>query len=91
MSIRAAVIGCGNISKFHFSGLEKAGVDIAWVCDLSEDAARPWAEKFGARYTADYHEVIADANVDVVTVTPVSAVHKPICLAAIEAGKAVIC
>ncbi len=91
MKIRSAVIGCGNISRFHFSGLAKARAEVAWVCDLSEEAARPWAEKFGARYTADYHDVLADPDVNVVVVTPVSAVHKPICLAAIKAGKAVIC
>ncbi|MCK5803335.1 MAG: Gfo/Idh/MocA family oxidoreductase [Lentisphaeria bacterium] len=91
MPLRAAVIGCGNISKFHFSGLEKASAEVTWVCDLNEAAARPWAEKFGARYTADYREIIADSTVDMIVVTPVSKVHKPICLAAIEARKAVIC
>jgi predicted dehydrogenase len=85
------VIGCGGISRFHFSGLRKAGACVKWVCDLSEQAARPWAEQFGARYTADYRDIIADATVRVVDVTAVSSAHKAICLAAIEAGKAVIC
>lgn len=87
----AGVIGCGNISKYHFSGLKKAGAKVAWVCDLNESAARPWAEKHGARYTADYREVIADPGVNLLDVTAVSRVHKPVCLAAIAAGKAVIC
>lgn len=91
MPLTAAVIGCGNISRFHFSGLEKAGARIKWVCDLSEAAARPWAEKFEAVYTADYADLIADPEVDLVDVTTISSVHKPICLAAIAAGKAVIC
>ena len=26
--IRAGVVGCGNISRFHFGGLEKAGAGI---------------------------------------------------------------
>lgn len=91
MKITSAVIGCGNISQFHFSGLEKAGAEIAWVCDLNENAARPWAQKFGARYTADYREAIADSTVNLVVVTPVSAIHRDICLTAIAAGKAVIC
>lgn len=91
MSVVAGVIGCGNISRFHFSGLEKAGARIKWVCDLNEDAARPWAAKFGATYTADYMDLVRDPEVTVVNVTPVSVVHKPICLAAIAAGKAVIC
>lgn len=91
MSLTAGVIGCGNIVKFHFSGLEKAGAHVKWICDLNEEAARPWVEHFGARYTADYGDLIADPELDLVDVTAISTVHKPMCLAAIDAGKAVIC
>jgi predicted dehydrogenase len=91
MSIVAGVIGCGNISKFHFAGLAKAGAKVKWVCDLSEAAARPWADKFKANYTADYRALLKDPAVQAVFVTTISSVHKPICLEAIRAGKAVIC
>ncbi|MFH1969067.1 MAG: Gfo/Idh/MocA family oxidoreductase [Verrucomicrobiota bacterium] len=91
MKITVGVIGCGNISRFHFSGLEKAGARVKWVCDLSEPAARPWADKFKAAYTADYQAILKDPEVQAVVVTPVSSVHKAICLDAIRAGKAVIC
>jgi predicted dehydrogenase len=91
MALTAGVIGCGNISRFHFSGLEKAGATVAWVCDLSEEAAAPWAEKFGATFTQDYNEIVADEAVDVIVITTISRVHKAICLDAIAAGKAVIC
>ena len=91
MTINAAVIGCGNISQYHFSGLEKYGANVKWVCDLSEEAARPWNEKFNAEYTADYREVVADPAVDVVFVVLISSLHKQICTEAIEAGKAVVC
>jgi predicted dehydrogenase len=91
MALTAGVIGCGGIARFHFSGLEKAGARVAWVCDLDEATARPWAEKFQARYTADYRQVGADAAVNVVAVCTVSSAHKAICLEAIERGKAVIC
>ncbi len=91
MKIKAGVIGCGNISRFHFSGLEKAGAEIAWVCDLSEKAAHPWAAKFQARYAADYRAALADPTVNTIVVTTFSGSHKAICLDAIAAGKAVIC
>ncbi|MHC4873883.1 MAG: Gfo/Idh/MocA family protein, partial [Planctomycetota bacterium] len=91
MSIKAAVIGCGNISQFHFSGLAKYGAEVKWVCDLNEDAAKPYQDQFGASFTKDYKEIIADSEVDVVFVILVSRLHKEICLAAIEAGKAVVC
>lgn len=89
--IVAGIIGCGNISRFHFSGFEKAGAKVKWVCDLNEAAARPWAEKTGATYTANYTDIISDPEVNVVDVTASAFVHKPMCLAAIDAGKAVVC
>ena len=91
MDIVAGVIGCGNISKFHFSGLEKVGATIKWVCDLRQDTAAPWAAKFDARFTDDYLDVINDPNVNTVFVTVISSLHKRICIDAIHAGKAVIC
>lgn len=91
MSLTAAVIGCGNISRFHFAGLEKYGARVKWVCDLSQETAQPWADKFNATYTSDYKQAIADPQVNLVVVTPVSSVHKAMCCDAINAGKAVIC
>ncbi len=91
MSINAGVIGCGNISKFHFSGLEKFGAKVSWVCDLNQSAAQPWANKFNARYTANYRDIIADSSVNLIVIAASSAIHKRICLEAIDAGKAVVC
>jgi predicted dehydrogenase len=91
MSITVGVIGCGNISKFHFAALEKAGARIKWVCDLNEQTARPWAEKSGAAFTQDFNQVTADPAVQAVFVLPISSTHKTICLNAIAAGKAVVC
>jgi predicted dehydrogenase len=91
MSVTVGVIGCGGIARFHFSGLEKAGARIAWVCDVRPEAAAPWAAKVGARATGDFRAVMADPAVDAVWVTTFSAYHKEICLAAIAAGKAVVC
>lgn len=91
MALNVGVIGCGSISRFHFAGWAKAGARIAWVCDLNETTARPWAQRFGARYAADYREVMQDPAVGVIDVTTISRAHKPICMAAIAAGKTVIC
>lgn len=91
MNIKAGVIGCGNISKFHFSGLEKYGAKINWVCDLNKAAAEPWSKKFNAQCTADFNEIINDKSVNLVVIAASSAIHKKVCLKAINAGKAVIC
>jgi predicted dehydrogenase len=91
MKITAGVIGCGNISQYHFSGLKKYGARVKWVCDLNKDAAMPWAEQFSAEFTRDYNQIINDPEVNTVFVILVSKMHKEICLKAINAGKAVIC
>ncbi len=41
MNVTVAITGCGNISRFDFSGFEKAVAQVKWVCDLNEAAARP--------------------------------------------------
>ena len=91
MNLKVAVIGCGAISQYHFAGIAAAGAQILWVCDLNKEAAQPWTDKFRAQYTPDYKVIIQDKAVDVVFVLTHSRHHKAICLAAIEAGKAVIC
>jgi predicted dehydrogenase len=91
MPITVGVVGCGNIAQFHFAGLEKVGARVKWVCDLEEARVRPWADQFGAQYTADYRAVTDDDEVDAVFVLTVSAAHKPVCLDAIDARKAVVC
>lgn len=91
MTQKIGVIGCGNISRFHFAGLAKAGASLAWACDVDPALARQRAECHGARWTSDYRDVINDPDVTVVDVTATAPVHLPVCLAAIKAGKAVIC
>jgi predicted dehydrogenase len=91
MPLAVGIIGCGGITRLHRPGLEKASVRVKWVCDIVKDNATPYMAQFSAAYAADYHEITADPDVQVVMVLTHSATHKAICLAAIAAGKAVIC
>lgn len=91
MPVTVGVIGCGNIAKFHFSGLKKAGAKVKWICDLSKEAAQPWGQQFGATYTDDYRRLLDDKQIQAVEVLTISSTHKAMCLDAVAAGKAVIC
>jgi predicted dehydrogenase len=86
-----AIIGCGNISRFHFEGLLAAGARIARVVDVDEKAAAPWAARTGALYSKDYRDALADPEVTAVSVLTSARYHREICLAALAAGKDVIC
>jgi len=85
------IVGCGNISRFHFEGLEKAGANIVHISDINEEAAKPWVDRFGAKFSKDYNKLIEDPDVTVVSILTGSKFHKDISLKAIAAGKDVIC
>lgn len=91
MKPRFGIIGCGYISQFHFGALEKAGAKIVHVSDLDVSRGEAMAKKYGAKYSADYREVLKDPNVTAVHVLSPTFLHKEISLAAIAAGKDVVC
>lgn len=85
------IIGCGSISRFHLDGLRKAGARVVRTADMDPARARAAADPFGARCSTDYRDVLADPEVTVVDVLSPGRLHEEICLAAIAAGKDVIC
>ncbi len=89
--VNIGLIGCGNISRFHLHGYEQAGATIAHVCDLRAEAAERAAAPYGARTSTDYRAVLDDPAVQLVSVTTIASTHREICLAALAAGKGVIC
>jgi len=89
--VNIGIIGCGGISHFHYEGYERAGAKIVHVCDLRADAAQAVADRYGARVSADYRALLADPQVELVSVLSVASSHREVCLAAIAAGKGVVC
>lgn len=89
--VRFGIIGCGNISRFHFNGIEKAGAEVTYIVDINEENARPWYEKTGAKFSTDYMDLINSPEVDVVSILASARFHKEMSIAALEAGKDVIC
>jgi predicted dehydrogenase len=91
--ISCGIIGCGVIAPLHakcFSQIED--VTITWACDLDIEKAHNLADSFGvSSVTADYHEVLRDPNVDVISICTDHASHSPIAVDAMRAGKHVLC
>jgi predicted dehydrogenase len=85
------VIGCGNISRFHFQGLKKTGAHVVHIADMNEKAAEPYVKETGARFSKDYHDVLRDGEVDTVFVLTNAKTHLPFCTEALKAGKNVVC
>ena len=91
--IKCGVIGCGIVAPSHVQGYQLLdNVAVTWACDIVEEKARALAAKHGIpRVTADYTEVLRDAEVDCISVCTDHASHAPITAAALAAGKHVLC
>jgi len=89
--INIGIIGCGGISRFHLEGYAKAGARIAHVCYIRREAAEAVGAQYGARVSTDYRAVLDDPEVRLVSVLTIASTHRDICLAAIAAGKGVVC
>jgi predicted dehydrogenase len=88
MTIKVGIIGFGKMGKLHLrvSRYMKDAKVVA-VADLSRRALQA-AEREGIRAPyGDYREMLRDADIDAVIVTPPNFMHLESTLAALEAGK----
>ncbi|MFW5803072.1 MAG: Gfo/Idh/MocA family protein [Verrucomicrobiota bacterium] len=91
--LTCGIIGCGVISRTHVRALQAAGdIDVRWACDLDVAKAKSLSCEFAvAKTTANYREVLADADVDFVCICTDHAAHVAVAVDAINAGKDVLC
>ena len=92
-TLRAGVLGCGEIGRRgHIPGFQAAGIDVVAVCDANLARAQSVAKELHVpRAYADYKELLADPDIDVVSVGLPNFLHAPVSIAALEAGKHVMC
>ncbi|MFC5407043.1 Gfo/Idh/MocA family protein [Cohnella soli] len=90
--IRIGVIGTGSISECHLSAYNSnSNAKIVAICDVNEERASKVAAKYGAdKVFTDYHKLLADPDIDAVSVCTWNNTHAPISIAALEAGKHVL-
>jgi predicted dehydrogenase len=91
--IGVGVIGCGGISTAHLEAYRALGeeCEVIAVCDANESAARARAAKSGVpEIHTDYHRLLADDRVQVVSICTPHFLHAPMAVAAARAGKHVI-
>ena len=89
--IKAGIIGTGFIGPVHLEALRRLGVPVTALCDLPE-RAKTAADRYGIPEAfADYRELLRSPNVDVVHIASPNRFHSEMSLAALGAGKHVVC
>jgi predicted dehydrogenase len=88
--VRAGVVGLGFGEKIHVPGLRRAGAEVVAVC--ARNGADEAAERLDVpRAYAEWHDLVADPGVELVSISSPPVTHHPIALAALAAGKPVLC
>lgn len=91
--IRVGIIGAGWPGLRHAEGYKSAGgYVLSAVADLIPARRRKMMEEFGVtREYADAADLLRDVQVDAVSICLPNSLHLPVALAALKAGKHVIC
>lgn len=92
--MKVAVIGCGTIANAaHIpSYMNNPEAEIKYFCDIIPERAQAAVEKYGCgTAVVDYHDVLADPEVEAVSVCTPNNVHPTISIDALRAGKNVLC
>lgn len=92
--LKVAVIGCGQIARTqHIPSYAKSGLcEIKYLCDLIIERADTLAEQYNVPHTTtNYEEVLADPEVDAISICVPNGFHAEISIAALKAGKHVLC
>ena len=99
-TIRIGLVGSGFMGKAHSLAYRNVGAVfrlpvqpvLELLADATPESAAAAARDFGfARSTGDWRTLVTDPRVDVVSVATPNALHAPVALAAIAAGKHVHC
>ncbi|MEK6758957.1 MAG: Gfo/Idh/MocA family oxidoreductase [Deltaproteobacteria bacterium] len=89
--LKTAVIGLGYWGPNLVRNLSKTkGVEVKYLCDLSQANLDNWKSFHGATLTTDYRDILSDPSIDAVAIaTPVST-HFRLASDALNAGKHVL-
>ncbi len=90
--IGMGLVGPGFIAAHHIDAVRRLGdVDIVGVAGSTQESAARKAKQLGvARAYGDYHDLIADPDIDVVHITTPNYLHFPVAMAVLQKGKHVI-
>src|SRR4051812_47720552 len=90
--LRTAIAGTGFIGAVHARAARLAGARLVGVAASSPERSAEAAGRLGAeRAFADAEALVTSADVDVVHICTPNHLHVPLTLAALDAGKHVIC
>lgn len=92
-NLRVGLIGVGNMSVMHYNSYKKLpGVEVTAICSRSENTLRKRTDEWGVKKCfLRYEDMLKDEEIDAVNIVTPNSLHAPIAIAALKAGKHVLC
>lgn len=88
---RIGIVGTGWGARVQVPTFREAGLDVVAVAGFHRNKTRQLAEELGVRPHDHWREIVTAPDVDLVSVVTPPYEHREIALAALEAGKHVLC
>lgn len=91
--LKVGVIGVGGIAKTHMPGWSASeDAEVVAGVDLFEPALAPWGAAWGIqKLSTNPADLFSDPDIDIIDICTPNMYHAPLAIAALEAGKHVIC
>jgi predicted dehydrogenase len=93
MTLKVGVIGVGGIARVHMPGWEaSAHAEVVAGSDINPEVLQKWGQQHGiTRLTTQTEDLLNDPNIDIIDICTPNMYHAPLAIAALKAGKHVIC
>src|SRR5262249_4754111 len=92
-TLKVGVIGVGGIARTHMPGwAESEHAEVVAGAGISDALLPKWGKEFGAaRLTERAEDLINDPEIDIIDICTPNNYHAPLTIAALSAGKHVLC
>lgn len=91
--LNVGIIGVGGIASSHIPGWNASEhAELAAGCDIDKQVLKRWGQKHEVtKLTTDAADLFKDPDIDIIDICTPNAHHAPLAIAALGAGKHVIC
>jgi predicted dehydrogenase len=92
-TLNVGIIGVGGIAQTHMPGWrESPHAEVTAACDVSEPILKRWGELHNIpKLMTNPNDLINDPDIDIIDICTPNNYHAPLAIAALEAGKHVLC
>jgi predicted dehydrogenase len=88
---RVAIVGLGQMGRYHAHAYRAAGAQLVAVCDADAARAEAFGREFGAPACTSLEDLLRQRDLDALSICTPPYLHLPMVRAAVRAGVDILC